>query len=303
MTRPVGDLSLFRRALVGARLLMPLTEGVFARSQRFEAIVDGVERAIHRLDEGRAVEQLRFPPVIPLDVLVRSGYPRSFPDMLAVLQTFQGGNAEHAALLQALAAGADWTAALSSSELALCSAACHPLYPLLAGRSVGAHGETFEVQAFCFRHEPSVDPSRMQVFRQHEFVCVGGPDATQAHRDSWVSRAEQLLTGLGLTPSVEVANDPFFGRAGRVLASSQREQALKLEVLCEIGEPGHWVAVSSGNSHAEHFGDAFDIKVQGGRIAHTACIGFGLERIALALLWKHGLEPDAWADEVRSALR
>lgn len=302
MTAPTVVAPGFRQALLERRLLVPLADGLFARSGRFEAVVQGLERAVSRLGTDQDAETFRFPPVIPTEVLTRTGYPRSFPDMLAVLRTFEGGNAEHAELLQALEAGGDWSAALTGFDLALCSAACHPLYPLLAGTRLAAGGAAFEVQGFCFRHEPSLDPARMQVFRQHEFVRVGEPDAARDHRDEWVRRAERLLVDLGLEPAVEVANDPFFGRAGRILASSQRQQALKLEVLCEIGEPGHQVAVSSGNCHGPHFGESFGITTADGETAHTACIGFGLERVTLALLWRHGLDPAGWPDEVTSRL-
>jgi hypothetical protein len=42
-------------------------------------------------------------------------------------------------------------------------------------------------------------------------------------------------------------------------------------------------AVMSCNYHLEHFGEAFDIRTDDGAVAHTACVGFGLERMALAL--------------------
>ena len=34
-------------------------------------------------------------------------------------------------------------------------------------------------------------------------------------------------------------------------------------------------------------------------VAHTACVGFGLERITLALLRHHGLDLAAWPEAVR----
>jgi hypothetical protein len=37
-----------------------------------------------------------------------------------------------------------------------------------------------------------------------------------------------------LPHEVDVANDPFFGRGGRVMASSQRELGLKFELLVPI---------------------------------------------------------------------
>ena len=36
-----------------------------------------------------------------------------------------------------------------------------------------------------------------------------------------------------------------------------------------------------------------------GEVAHTACVGFGMERIALALFRTHGLDPERWPRRVR----
>ena len=80
-----------------------------------------------------------------------------------------------------------------------------------------------------------------------------------------------------------------------MLAASQREQELKFELLVPIAatEP---TAVASFNYHQEHFGR--DVRHRDWRtaaMAHTACLGFGLERIVLALFSTHGLDPDALA--------
>ena len=39
-----------------------------------------------------------------------------------------------------------------------------------------------------------------------------------------------------------------------------------------------------------------------GETAHTACLGFGLERCTLALLKTHVLDPKQWPAEVRAQL-
>lgn len=39
-----------------------------------------------------------------------------------------------------------------------------------------------------------------------------------------------------------------------------------------------------------------------GEVAHSACVGFGLERIELALLRSHGLDPEPWPVDVRIAV-
>ena len=82
-----------------------------------------------------------------------------------------------------------------------------------------------DVYGYCFRHEPSVDPARMQAFRMHEYVHVGTPHgALAAPRRPGSSAASRCSSELGLAARPEVANDPFFGRAGRMLAVNQRDR-------------------------------------------------------------------------------
>jgi len=152
-----------------------------------------------------------------------------------------------------------------------------------------------------FRHEPSQDPARMQMFHQRELVRIGEPEQVESWRDGWRERALELLRALGLQVVFDLASDPFFGRSGRMLAVSQREQQLKFEVLTPIAGPEP-TAVASFNYHQDHFASAYGIELAGGGGAHTACLGFGLERITIALLRTHGFDTGAWPDEVRRAL-
>ena len=81
-----------------------------------------------------------------------------------------------------------------------------------------------------------------------------------------------------------------------------------------LGEDGHLgsllvqiagpepTAIASFNHHLDHFGSSYGIELTDGRTAHSACLGFGHERIVLALLRTHGLDPDAWPTDVRSEL-
>jgi len=100
----------------------------------------------------------------------------------------------------------------------------------------------------------------------------------------------------------DVASDPFFGRGGRMLAVSQKEQKLKFEVLIPVISEEKPTAVCSFNYHQDHFGHTFDIKTGDGQTAHTACLGFGLERCVMALFRHHGCDVGAWPKEVRDRL-
>lgn len=273
--------------------------GVYGRSKDFEDVVSGISGLVRDRAES-VTTTLHFPPVLGRDDFTRTGYLASFPDLIGSLNTFRGGDAEHAALLASYEAGDDWTTALVPADVMLCSAACHPLYPTLAG----ALGEdrVFDVRGWVFRAEPSIDPARMQAFRQHEMVFVGTADGAEAHRDRWLANGIELLSGLGLPVEQVVANDPFFGRAGRILASGQRGEELKYELVCEVANADAPTAITSTNLHRDHFGVDFSITLPDGTAAHSACIGFGLERITLALLRHHGVSVAEWPASVRSQL-
>ena len=101
---------------------------------------------------------------------------------------------------------------------------------------------------------------------------------------------------------LDVANDPFFGRAGRMLANNQRDQRLKFELLVPIESEEKPTACLSFNYHQDHFGTLWGIAQHDGEVAHTACVGFGMERVALALFKHHGFDVDKWPSPVRKAL-
>ncbi len=291
-----------RAALLDAGVLIDGgVDGLYHRSGAFESVIRGLDSLASAAGADQGAPEYFFPPVMPRRAFLGTDYLRSFPDLIGSVHTFVGNDRDHAALLRLLEDGEDWTQALQPSEVVLCSAICHSLYPRLQHTSV-PDAAVYECHGHAFRHEPSLDPARMQSFRMHEFVFVGTPDGAIAHRDEWLRRGLDLLGGLGLQVSSEVANDPFFGRAGRMLAANQRQTELKYEIVAPITSD-RLTAISSANCHEDHFGHNFEITLADGSPAHTSCFGFGLERIALALYSRHGLALAQWPDEVRSRLR
>jgi seryl-tRNA synthetase len=291
----------FRERLLEAGLLADGgVPGVYLRSFEFERLVAAVSRYVSAAGADGTWRQLHLGPLQGRDTLERTGYVTAFPNLIGAIESFDGGEADVPAFLEAVEAGVPWVDRMDPTDVVLCPAGCHPLYPLVGGSTL--HGEAgYETESWVFRHEPSADPARMQSFRQHEFVYLGSADGAAAHRDRWLERGRALLVDLGLDVDVVVANDPFFGRAGRLLASNQRTKELKFELTAPISSstPG---AVASANYHEDHFGVSFDIRLADGAAAHTACIGFGLERVTLALLWRHGLDAADWPAHVATRL-
>jgi seryl-tRNA synthetase len=291
-------------ALVDHGHLIPSgVPGVYGRGATFEDIRGAFDDHVTRAAAAEAPEVLRFPPVLPRRQLEDAGYLSNFPHLAGTVFAFEGTEADAREQAERAAAHEDWSDHQHMSDLVLMPAVCYPVYPAVARRGpLPSGGVTIDPGgSYAFRHEPSGDPARLQMFHMRELVRLAEPETVQAWRDAWRDRALELLRDLGLDARFDVAADPFFGRSGRMMAASQREQALKFEILVQIAGPEP-TAVASFNYHQEHFAGRHGIRTADGAVAHTACLGFGHERIVLALLTTHGLDTATWPAEVRETL-
>ena len=299
-----ADQTAFLEALTERGLLIPSgVPGVHGRGAAFEQVRLGIDRMIDRVAAPDGAEPMRFPPLLPRRQLETLGYLKNFPHLAGTIFGFDGTEAEANDQYELASRHEDWSPHQRMSDLVLLPAACYPIYPAVAARGpLASGGVTIDGGgAYVFRQEPSGDPARLQMFHQREIVRLGEPETVVVWRDSWRDRAVAIMSELGLTPVAEIAADPFFGRQGRMLAASQREQALKFEVLVQIAGPEP-TAVASFNYHHDHFTSTYGLAMADGSVAHTACLGFGLERITLALFHVHGLDSATWPAAVRSEI-
>jgi seryl-tRNA synthetase len=294
----------FLDELVRTGLLLPTSvPGVLGRSAQFERIVLGFDSLVTRETSRDGAELVHFPPVLPRRDLETTGYLSSFPHLAGSVFGFDGDEAAALELGARASAHEDWSGTQRMTDLGLVPAACYPVYPWIArAGALPEAGRLVDICCFCFRHEPSDDPARMQVFRQREHVRIGAAEDVAAWHEGWVERGGGILASVGIETEAVPASDPFFGRVGHMLSANQREQGLKLERVAAVSDEGP-TAIMSINYHQDHFGRDFGIETAGGEVAHTACFGFGLERIALALLRTHGLDVTTWPQEVVSRLR
>jgi seryl-tRNA synthetase len=284
-------------------LFRPLgTDGVYARTGRYEAIVEALAAMISRHRDDSA-EVLRFPPVVSRALIEKSGYLKSFPHLLGCVCALQGDERRIGAAVDRFVAGEAWTDALATTDLVLAPAACYPVYPLAAKAGpIPDDGLLFDVACDCFRREPSRDIDRFQSFRMREYVCIGTPERVRAFRESWMPRATGIADALGLPWRVETASDPFFGRGGVLVAKAQAQQELKFELLIPVRSGEQPTACMSFNYHRDHFGLTWNMRNRAGETSHTGCVAFGMDRLAVALFATHGADPAQWPVSVRKTL-
>ncbi|MCP4806697.1 MAG: DUF1839 family protein [Proteobacteria bacterium] len=252
--------------LFDAGLLIPSgVPGIYGRSGAFESVTEGFERLVTQAGADPDAEVMRFPPIFNRAHYCQISHIHQFPDLLGSVHTFTGDGKDHRRMTGKQMDGEDWTDELVPADAMLIPAACYPLYPTATG-TLPVEGRIVDLRSYVFRHEPSPDPVRMQIFRQREYVRLGTAEQVVAHRDMWLDRGEALLKSLGLPVRRELANDPFFGRGGRLAKATQREQELKYELVVP-----------------------FDIQTADGQPAHSACIS----DVVIELLHGLGHEPIA----------
>ena len=213
-------------------------DGVYARTALYEDMIERLAALITRHRETNN-EVMRFPPVMNRAQLEKSGYLKSFPNLLGCVCGLHGTEREINSAVSRYDAGGDWTTSLSPADLVLSPAACYPVYPIAARGPLPPGGLRFDVAADCFRREPSRHLDRLQSFRMREYVCIGSPADVADFRERWMVRAQAIARDLGLTFRVDHASDPFFGRVGQIKAVSQKQQSLKFE---------HWFPCARKNS-------------------------------------------------------
>ena len=203
------------------------------------------------------------PPTIATEALLAVGYDQAFPQLLAHVHPHLADSPD------------DHPGPVTS----LCPAACYHVYPLYArqGLPVGGHQD---VLAWCYRHEEAVGGFRRKHFRMLERVCVADQPILEEWLSGYRTTVVELFARFGLEVEPRAASDPFFGGAGRLMASSQLRQGLKTEFVHELD--GREIALASLNNHATHLVSAFGL-ADGADLPHSGCLAFGLERVALAV--------------------
>ena len=266
--------------------------GVYGHGGDFEDVRERLDRAGDSAAAPEQPEQLRFPPVLPRRQLESSGYLKSFPHLAGSMFAFDGAESEAAAQIERAAAHEDWSEFQEMTELALMPAACYPVYPAIAARGplprrrrvVDAGG------AWVFRHEPSrrpgppadVPPARARPDRRargrpRRGATSGRSAGSSCCGRSASSRARRRQRPVLRAPRADARRQP--ARAGAEARDARPDRRPRAD-RCRLIQP------PPASTSPPTYGIALGRR----RPAHTACLGFGQERIVLALLRTHGLD-------------
>src|SRR6202158_2774658 len=119
--------------LAGALFHTMGTDGVYARTALYEDMVERLAALITRHREPDT-EVMRFPPVMNRGQLEKSGYLKSFPNLLGCVCGLHGTEREIHSAVSRFDTGGDLKTSLSSDYIVLSPQACYPVYPIAAAR-------------------------------------------------------------------------------------------------------------------------------------------------------------------------
>ncbi|MFK4212997.1 hypothetical protein [Streptomyces sp. NPDC030920] len=284
-------------------------EGLIGVGEPVLSLMDHLDSLLRSLVvEEFGAREYRYPTLVSADVLRRTGYFESFPQMVMSVSRLHGDIDSYRGFLDALADGGDLQEALSAHsggfDHCLPPTMCFHTYHQFADGPLPAPSMVVTARGKSFRNESRYRRSleRLWDFTIREIVFLGTPEFVLDARRRLMERAYELVDALGLGGRCEVAGDPFFlNDTTAARAWSQRLLELKYELRLPLdGERD--VSVGSFNYHEQFFGRSFGIGGAKGEPVFTGCAGFGLERFAYAFLCRHGLDPAHWPDAVRTAV-
>jgi hypothetical protein len=281
--------------------------GRFGLGPRVLELMELFDHDVQEMGARASAVPFQFPSLIGADVLDRCRYLRSFPSALTMVSHLR----EDLTAIQDFARVAAWDGerlvhspgALSAIQCLLAPSVCFHLYAWLAKQRL----ETKCVTAVgkCFRYESSnmAGLERLWDFTMREVIFVGPDRYVLDSRQKMADETARLMDRWGLAYEIRSATDPFFIEDYASMSTFQLAFELKFEVLTPLPYSNKDLAIGSLNYHQDFFGRSFEISGTSGAAIHTGCIGFGLERVALAFLAQNGLDPKAWPQEIASRLK
>jgi len=308
MTRPVPYAEDPNPELMARGEMSQEDVGIYSLGPLMSRLIDYFESKFLLLADSFGARPYRFPTLLPAKLLGRINYFRAFPHSLSfvthlredldIIDNFaRTASCDDHGLNAPLDSFAPIPALLSP-------AVCYHLYFSLADKPLPDGKLAATAVGHCYRYESTnlISLERLWNFSLREVIFVGSKDFVVDNREAARERMKSVFEEFGMAYRVESATDPFFVGEFRKQTAFQSAFQLKFEIRARLPFKESTLAVGSYNYHQDFFGRNLNISLPDGSPAHTACVGFGLERMAYAFLAQFGFDKKDWPEAVRNAL-
>lgn len=287
-----------------SRQVIPIQPGFYTFQGEFLRVFHALNRKIRNIAaEFDAIEQ-EYPTVWPLRLFKKIDYFREFPQQVIMCAPVKPDFESRATFAERYSKEAEYTAIemddlMAPAEYGLEPAVCDCCYYGLEGaRQLEDAYYTCYNKVFRNERSQSNQLDRLTNFSVRDIMYVGTESFVLEARQKLIDQLSNVLSNLKLRARIEVANDPFFANESAMKSVFQNSHCLKYELLVEIPHLEKSIAAGSINLHLDFFGRAFDIECSDNDVAHSGCIGVGMERMAYALYCQHGIKTQDWPQDV-----
>lgn len=279
-------------ALVRAGMVIDFGEGHIAYRGLFRELVERLDAALQAIAAERHAEAVDLPDMLPLAAVHTAGaFEQHAHDLFFAAPLVSDLDCIDAFRRDAATSGRPPSNdALAPPRYCLKTSACAPLYPALAHTEFAAPAQ-FTMLGRCTRHEANtaISCERLTEFRMREIVFVGGEDGAAEFERFSLQVFRDLIECFDLRADIRTASDSFFLASYSQYRFMQLAGSEKYEARIFIPDTHADIAVGSFNHHRRFFGRRFGLTYRGAP-AVTACIGFGLERLAYGILCQSGID-------------
>lgn len=273
----------FENGLIGLNSITVFLFDFFDKQFEQIALLLGAERRI-------------YPTLIPIMEFQKTGYLKTSPQYAI----FCSDAKEQVDVLENLDENVasqklDESNSLCTPQYVLSPAACLHVYIEYKNQEIeGTKVITFVQNVFRNEGKKGFkDLGRLRDYHVREIVFIGKHSFIVEKRKKALELTLNLAEKLGMKLKSEVACDPFILPRLQKYKKIQKAEKSKIEVQLSVGEDKS-ISGSSYNLHGTAFTYPFKISIQGGELAETGCVGFGIERWIVAFIKQFGEEPSRW---------
>lgn len=289
--------------LAQSRQVVEIAVGQYLLQGEFLALMQALDGLVVALARTLGAKEQDYPAFVPVDLLKRINYFHEFPHHVMVVASLCGDHDVMASFATRHEYPKHEFTALDLNDdlgpvvLVAPPSVCYTCYYALRERRLDDN-LLVTAKNRCARNEPTgFRPlTRLNSFTMREIIVLGQRDFVLAMRQRMLEALRDLTDRLQLAATLESAHDPFFTNDAAYKASFQHSLKLKYEWRVAIPHSDDVLAVASVNLHNDAFGKAFEVTLPDGSPMQSACIGFGLERWAYAILCQFGWDRSQWPD-------
>lgn len=278
-----------------------VANGAYSFSGIILKLFKELDRQILKLACDMGADEELLPQIISLDTMKQAGYLEYFPQHVIFCSHLEGNSRTHNDFLKNFREKSSITSDLKHHNC-LSPTVCYPFFQSRMKEVVSDQKPTIvTAMSSCFRHEGTLvkDLSRLQEFRMREIMAVGSQECVKSLLEKFLDIQKFVLDFCEIEGRIQTANDPFFIDGHEKKRIFQLSLDLKYETSVSIKNGRENIAVGSVNYHQDLIGRKFNISDSTGQVAHSACLGVGLDRLCFAFLDRHGLDQKKWPKQLK----